>query len=222
MSRKYNPKQALFEQLAAMARTLGSAARLELLDYLAQGERSVENLAALSQLSVANASKHLRQLHEMGLVSSRRDGLYVFYRMSDDDVTNAVNALRILATHRIEAVDQLLHDYLTCKDDMESVNASKLMSRVEQGLVTILDVRPNEEYKQGHLPDAVNIPLEELKTHLVDFPMDREIIAYCRGPWCVLSFDAVEMLRKNGFKARRLDVGLPEWRQQGLPVHIGE
>lgn len=220
MSRKSSPKQALFEQLALMARAMGSASRLELLDYLAQGERSVENLATVCQLSIANTSKHLRQLREMGLVTSRQDGLYVYYRMADDHVTNAVNALRTLATHRIDTVDQLLKDYLISKDDMEPVNVTNLMTRAEQGLVTILDVRPEEEYRHGHLPDAINMPLEQLKKHLGTLPRNHEIIAYCRGPWCVLSYEAVSMLRKNGYKARRLDVGLPEWRQHGLPVHM--
>ena len=218
MSRKHNPKQALFEQLALMARALGSAARLEILDYLAQGERSVENLAAVCQLSIANTSKHLRQLRELGLVTTRQDGLYVYYRMSDDHVTNAVSALRALVTHRIETADELLKDYLASKDDMEPVNASSLLAWAEQGLVTILDVRPEEEYRHGHLPDAINMPLEQLKRQLETLPRNHEIIAYCRGPWCVLSYEAVSMLRKNGYKARRLDVGLPEWRQYGLPM----
>jgi len=218
MSSKPEPKQALFKQLALMARALGSASRLELLDYLAQGERSVENLAKLSGLSIANTSKHLRLLRELGLVTARQDGLYVYYCMADDHVTNAVNALRTLTTKRIEAVDQLLQDYLTSKDDMEPVDIDSLMELATQGLVTILDVRPNEEYQQGHLPEAINIPLDQLQKQLKDVPDNHEIIAYCRGPWCVLSYEAVSLLRQNGYRASRLDVGLPEWRQQGLPI----
>lgn len=218
MSRRAGPKQALFEQVALVARALGSAARLELLDYLAQGERTVDALAGVSGLSVANTSKHLQQLRQAGLVTARRNGLHVHYRMSGDDVLEAIMSLRGLARSRLAEVDRLVASYLASKDDMEPVAADELVARLKDGLVTILDVRPPEEYSQGHVPEAVNIPLSELEKHLDELPRDREVIAYCRGPWCVLSFEAVSRLRKKGYRARRLDGGLPEWRHSGLPV----
>lgn len=218
MSRKSGPKQALFEQLARVARALGSAARLELLDYLAQGERSVDSLAGVSGLSVANTSKHLQQLRQAGLVLARKEGLHVYYRMSGGDVLEAIFSLRGLAESRLAEVDRLVASYLSSKDDIEPLAADELMARLKDDLVTILDVRPPEEFAQGHLPEALNIPLSELQKHLGDLPGDREVIAYCRGPWCVLSFEAVAELRKRGFKARRLEGGLPEWRSDGRPV----
>jgi len=218
MSRKTGPKQALFEQLALVARVLGSAARLELLDYLAQGERTVESLAEVTGLSVANTSKHLQHLRHAGLVSARRDGTRVHYRMSGEDVLAAVLALRGLAETRLTEVEHLVASYLTRKDDLEPVAGGELLSRAKDGLVTIIDVRPPEEYAQGHLPGAMNVPLSELERRLKTLPRDREVIAYCRGPWCVLSFEAVARLREKGYRARRLEGGLPEWRHSGLPV----
>ncbi|MEN8175313.1 MAG: metalloregulator ArsR/SmtB family transcription factor [Pseudomonadota bacterium] len=218
MSRKPGPKQALFEQLATIARALGSASRLELLDYLAQGERSVESLSTVSGLSVANTSKHLQQLRQSGLVNARRDGLHVYYSMSGDDVLGAVEVIRGLARSRLEEVDHLIAAYLTAKDGLEPVAAEELMERAKDGLVTVLDVRPAEEFSQGHLPGAVNVPLGALAQELEKLPADREVIAYCRGPWCVLSFEAVALLRDKGYRARRLEGGLPEWRHNGHPV----
>ncbi len=218
MSRKAGPKQALFEQLALVAKALGSAARLELLDFLAQGERTVESLARLSGLSVANTSKHLQQLRHAGLVQARREGLHVHYCMSGDDVLETVMALRDLAESRLAEVDRLVASYLTSRDGLEPVATTELLERADAGLVTVLDVRPREEYAQGHLPGAVNVPLSELKQYMGSIPKEREVIAYCRGPWCVLSFEAVSLLREEGYEARRLDGGLPEWRHEGLPV----
>jgi rhodanese-related sulfurtransferase/DNA-binding transcriptional ArsR family regulator len=218
MSRKTGPKHALFEQLALVARALGSAARLELLDFLAQGERTVETLAALSGLSVANTSKHLQQLRQAGLVQARRAGLHVHYSMSGDDVLETVMAFRDLAESRLAEVDRLVADYLTSKDGLEPVATAELMARADDGLVTVLDVRPSEEYAQGHLPGAINVPLSELKEYMARLPKEREVIAYCRGPWCVLSFEAVSLLRAKGYQARRLAGGLPEWRHEGRPV----
>lgn len=213
-----NPKQALFEQLASIARALGSAARLELLDYLAQGERPVDELARLSGLSVANTSKHLQQLKAAGLAQARRDGQHVRYGLADDQVLAAVAALRDLAESRHHAVTDLLDSYLRARDDLEPLPAADLLDRVRAGLVTVIDVRPAEEYAQGHVPGALNVPLDALEDHLTDLPPERAIVAYCRGPWCVLSFEAVARLRQAGFNARRLENGLPEWRQAGWPV----
>lgn len=218
MAKSPGPKQALFEQLAIVARALGSAARLELLDFLAQGERSVEDLATASDLSVANTSKHLQQLKAAGLVQARRDGKRILYVMADDRVLDAVAALRGLAEAHIGAVEDLVASYLRRRDALEPVPAEELLDRVRDGLVTVIDVRPPEEYAQGHVAGALNLPLDRLQERLQDLPPHREVVAYCRGPWCVLSFEAVARLREAGFEARRLQDGLPEWRRAGLPV----
>jgi rhodanese-related sulfurtransferase/predicted transcriptional regulator len=218
MRKNHTPKAALFEHLAVIARALGSAARLELLDYLVQGERSVEALAGVAGLSVANASKHLQQLKAAGLVLARRDGKHIRYALADDRVLDAVMVLRTLAQARSEAVGELLAEYLGGRDDLEPVAAGDLIERVRDGLATVIDVRPAEEYAQGHVAGALNIPLERLAEHLEHLPPEREVIAYCRGPWCVLAFEAVARLRQAGFSARRLREGWPEWRRAGLPV----
>ena len=218
MSSSQQPKQALFAQLAVLARALGSAARLEILDFLAQGERSVEELAQLADLSVGNTSKHLQQLKTAGLVQARRDGKQIRYRLSDERVLDAVADLRMLAESHLDQVGALIASYLTSRDALEPVPASVLLDRVRDGLVTVLDVRPPEEYAQGHIPGALNIPLDRLESRVGELSSGREIVAYCRGPWCVLSFEAVARLRKAGIRARRLANGLPEWRRAGLPV----
>lgn len=220
MSRSQKPKQALFEQLAMVARALGSSARLELVDFLAQGERNVEDLARVAGLSVANTSKHLQQLKAAGLVEARRDGKHSHYRLADDRVLDAIRQLRTLAEAHLEQVGKLVASYLRSRDALEAVPASELLERAQHGLVTVVDVRPEEEYAQGHIAGALNIPLDQLKRRLKELPRDREIVAYCRGPWCVLSFEAVARLRKAGLEARRLEDGLPEWRRAGLPVEI--
>jgi ArsR family transcriptional regulator len=218
MSKSTGPKQQLFEHLALIARALGHSARLELLDYVAQGERSVEELTRLTGLSVANTSKHLQQLKAAGLVDARRDGKYVRYSLGDTQVLDAVAALRGIAEARNGALGELLDRYLTQRDALEPVPAADLLARARDGLVTVLDVRPAEEFAQGHLPGAINLPLERLEARLAELPADRQIVAYCRGPWCVLSFEAVARLRAAGFDARRLKDGLPEWRHAGLPL----
>lgn len=212
------PKQALFAHLAVVARALGHGARLELLDFLAQGERSVEDLAQVAGLSIANTSKHLQQLKGAGLVQARRDGKHVRYRVGDAQVLDVVAALRAIAQAHIGAVNELVGSYLTSRDALEPVPAAELLARVRDGLVTVLDVRPSEEYAQGHVAGALNIPLDQLQARLQDLPPDREIVAYCRGPWCVLAFEAVARLREAGFSARRLRDGWPEWQQAELPV----
>jgi rhodanese-related sulfurtransferase/DNA-binding transcriptional ArsR family regulator len=218
MSRNGEPKQALFEQLAVIARALGSAARLELLDFLAQGECNVEELAQAASLSVANTSKHLQQLKAAGLVEAHRDGKHIRYRLSDDRALDAIRDLRILAEAHLDRVGDLVASYLRTRDALEPVPARELFERARQGLVTVIDVRPSEEYVQGHIAGALNIPLEKLKQRLKELPRDREIVAYCRGPWCVLSYEAVARLRNAGIEARRLEDGLPEWRRAGFPI----
>lgn len=213
-----NFKHELFNQFARVAKALAHGYRLELLEFLAQGERSVDALARVSGLTVANTSQHLQQLRQAGLVLTRKEGHRVFYRLSGDEVAALLGSLRGVAERHLADVDRLVNDYLKVKDSLEPVAAQDLLKRAKEGLVTVLDVRPPEEYAAGHLPGALNIPLEELERRLEDLDPSREIVAYCRGPHCVLAFDAVERLRKKGIEARRLDGGLPEWKLGGLPV----
>jgi len=213
-----NVKSLLFNEFARVSKALGSGNRLELLEFLAQGERSVEQLAKLSGLSVANTSRHLQVLRQAGLVSARKEGLYVHYSVSGAGVIRLLAALQEVAQHNIAEVTRIVDTYLTSKDSLEPVSVQDLMARVSEGLVTVLDVRPPEEYRAGHLPGAINVPLAELEKTFDRLPRDREIVAYCRGPFCVLSFEAVSQLRGQGFNARRLETGFPEWKVAGLPV----
>jgi rhodanese-related sulfurtransferase/predicted transcriptional regulator len=214
-------KKALFEQFAQVAKAMAHANRLELLEFLAQGERTVEVLADLAGLSVANASQHLRQLLRAGLVRSRKQGLYVHYGLADETIVVLLGALRRVAETNLAEIDRLVDTYLKTKDALEPVSHAELLERSRQGLVTVLDVRPPEEYAAGHLDGAVNIPLEDLKRRIDELSSGQEVIAYCRGPYCVLAYDAVQLLRNKGFTARRLEGGLPEWRLAGLPVEQG-
>lgn len=213
-----NFKHELFNQFARVAKAMGNGYRLELLEFLDQAERSVDELARLSGLSVANTSQHLQQLRQSGLVISRKLGHRVYYRLSSEDVSSLFAALRGVAEQHLADVSRLVDDYLKVKDSLEPVPANQLMDRVRDGLVTVLDVRPQEEYAAGHLPGAINVPLADLEKHLDSLSTSQEIVAYCRGPHCVLAFDAVSSLREKGFNARRLDGGLPEWRNEKLPV----
>jgi len=213
-------KHDLFAQFARVGKALASANRLELLELIAQSPRSVEDLAKLSGLNFANASQHLQELRQVGLVRARKEGLRVYYELSGDDVTELLEVLRRVAEHRIAEIEKLVGTYLSTKDDLEPIMAKDLLGRARKGLVTVLDVRPAEEYRAGHLPGAVNIPLAELEGQLSKLPRSREVVAYCRGPYCVLAFEAVARLRKKGLKARRLEDGLPEWRRRGLPVEV--
>jgi len=212
------PKQLLYAEFASVARALGSQHRLEMLEHLAQGERGVEALADRVGLSVANASQHLQQLRRAGLVASRRDGKFVLYRLTDEAVLELMAALSGIAERNLAEVDRIRRSYFDDRDSMEPVSRAELMRRTQDDLVTVLDVRPLDEFEVGHLPGALNIPLGELEARLAELDPDREIVAYCRGPWCVLSFEAVAALRARGFNVRRLEDGLPEWRAAGLPV----
>ncbi|MCP3671833.1 MAG: metalloregulator ArsR/SmtB family transcription factor [Gammaproteobacteria bacterium] len=211
-------KHDLFNQFARVAKAMSNGHRLELLEFLAQGERSVDALARVSGLTVANTSQHLQQLRQAGLVVNRKVGHKVYYQLSGMDVSALFSSLREVAESRLSDVDRLVDDYLKVKDNLEPVPACELLERARDGLVTVLDVRPPEEYASGHLPGAINIPLDELEKHLDELDPDHEVVAYCRGPHCVLAFDAVLRLREKGINARRLDGGLPEWRLEGLPV----
>jgi rhodanese-related sulfurtransferase len=211
-------KQQLFGEFARMAKALGSSSRWELLDFLAQGERNVEALATASHLSIANASQHLQQLRLAGLVIARKQGQQVYYRLASDEVVELLIAVRRAAESHSANVDRLVDAHLTAKDDLEPIPRVELLRRARKGLVTVLDVRPSEEYAAGHVPGAVNVPLADLEKRLKRLSRNREIVAYCRGPYCVLAYEAVARLRKKGFKARRLQDGFPEWRVAGLPV----
>jgi rhodanese-related sulfurtransferase/DNA-binding transcriptional ArsR family regulator len=215
------PKQALFEQFALVAKTLGHPHRLELLEQLAQGERTVEQLADRTDLSVANASQHLQRMARAGLVANRRDGKFVYYRLSDDAVLDAIAALRGIAEKNVAEVERVVRSYFDQRDSFEPVSRKELLKRSRAGTVTVLDVRPADEFALGHLPGALNIPLRALEARLSELRRSSEIIAYCRGPYCVLSYEAVAALRRRGFKARRLQDGFPEWRAAGLPYETG-
>lgn len=220
MSRQ-SPKQALFAQFAAVAKTLGHAHRLELLEQLAQGERSVEVLADRTGLSIANASQHLQHMRRAGLVANRRDGKFVYYRLADDAVLELLAALRRIAEQNLAEVERVVRSYFDKRDDLEPVSRKELVKRSRAGTVTIIDVRPEDEFTLGHLPGALNIPLREIEARLGEIDPKQEIVAYCRGPYCVLSYEAVAKLRARGFNVRRLEDGLPEWRAAGLPVIVG-
>jgi len=213
-----SPKQAVYEQLARIGKALSTPARLEILELLAQAERSVDALARLTGLTVANTSQHLQLLRQVGLVTSRREGQFIFYRLAGDEVVTLISSLGRVGETYIAEVDKLLQTFFTAHDEIEPVPAKQLLKQARKGLVTVIDLRPVEEYAAGHVPGAINIPLPELQKRLRDLPKGKEIVAYCRGPYCLMSFTAVKMLRGRGHKARRLDAGLPECRSAGLPV----
>ncbi len=217
-----SPKYRLFEQFAQAAKALSHAHRLELLELLAQGERSVEALANVAGLTVANTSRHLQQLRRAGLIASRKEGLYVFYRIAGDDVIDLLRSLRRTGQRHINEVNDVVIGYFNDRDSLEAVSRKELLRRSKDGLVTVLDVRPSEEYEVGHIPGALNVPLSEIVHYLDNLPKEQEVIAYCRGEYCVLAFEAVATMRKKGFNARRLEEGFPEWRTAGLPVERSE
>ena len=213
-----NPKRELFQQLARIGTALSSGTRLEFLELLAQGERSVDQLAAMTGVTVANTSQHLQKLRQAGLILGRKQGQYVFYRLTSDNVVGLLEALGDVGETHLAEVERIVRLYMAAKDDLEPVPAKELLDRVRKSLVTVLDVRPPDEFAAGHVPGAVNIPIHELEKRLSELPKRKEVVAYCRGPYCLMSYDAVALLRKRGIKARRLEAGLPEWRLAGLPV----
>ena len=218
---KRSPKLALFAQFAAVAKALAHAHRLDLLEQVAQGERSVEVLAERTGLSVANASQHLQHMRRAGLVANRRDGKFVYYRIADDAVLDLLAALRRIAERNVAEVGRLVRSYFDDRDSLEPVSRDELLRRSRTGGVTVLDVRPEDEFALGHLPGAVNIPLRAIEQRLSELDPSQEVVAYCRGAYCVLSYEAVAALRARGFTARRLEDGFPEWRAAGLPVVVG-
>ncbi|HEY7035698.1 MAG TPA: metalloregulator ArsR/SmtB family transcription factor [Thermomicrobiales bacterium] len=211
-------KDPLFDQFARIGKAVANPHRLELLDLLAQGERRVEDLAAETALSVANASQHLQALRQAGLVETRRAGTSIFYRLADERVFRLWQAIREVGEARLAEIDRLTQTFLTDRAQLEAVDATTLLRRLGEGEVVVLDVRPEQEFRAGHIPEARSIPIDELAGRLGEVPRDREIVAYCRGPYCVFSDEAVALLRAHGYDARRLDVGLPDWRSAGLPV----
>lgn len=213
-------KGALFDGFASVAAALGSGRRAEIVDVLAQGERSVEDVASEVEQSVATTSHHLRLLARSGLARSRREGNRVFYRLASEGVSELWAAIRDVATHHVAEVTVLAAEYLGERDEVEILTAPELGERLEQGKVVVLDVRPEAEYRAGHISGARSAPLERLNAVASELPKRREIVAYCRGPYCVYADEAVRLLRAQGLRARRLDVGFPEWRRAGLPVEL--
>jgi rhodanese-related sulfurtransferase len=211
-------KDAIYQQLSRLGKAISAPKRLELLDLLCQGPRTVEALAEEATLSVANASQHLQVLRAARLVDAEKKGLYVEYRLADDEVCGFFVALRGLAKTRLAELEQVAREYFERRGAMEAVETHELLRRVKSGEVTVLDVRPVEEYRAGHIPGALSVPVGKLKARLKELPKGREIVAYCRGPFCVMATEAVELLRKKGFKAQRLEHGVADWRARGWRV----
>ena len=211
-------KDRLFGQFARVGKALASPKRLEIVDLLAQGERTVEEIARETAMPVASASQHLQVLKAARMVEARREGLYIHYRLADEDVFRTWQAVRALAESRLAELDGVVEAYLQDREELEVVDAAELMERLSDGNVVVLDVRPEEEYRAGHIPGARSVPVDALEAVLQTLPKDREIVAYCRGPYCVFSDEAVAFLRSRGYRARRLRQGLPDWRAAGMPV----
>jgi rhodanese-related sulfurtransferase/DNA-binding transcriptional ArsR family regulator len=214
-------KDAVFEHLARIGAAFSSPKRIEIVDLLAQGERHVEAIAGQTGLSVANTSRHLQVLKGAHLVASRKEGLQVFYRIADPMVLTGYRALRELSEARDAEVARLVGDYFASADGLEPVGSQELLARARRRDVVVLDVRPPEEYAAGHIAGALSVPLAELERRLAELPRGKRVVAYCRGPYCVLAAEAVRLLRKRGHKALRLKDGFPEWRAAGLPVETG-
>jgi rhodanese-related sulfurtransferase/biotin operon repressor len=218
MNKHRSFKDDLFTELARVSQALASPRRLELVDLLAQAEHSVEDLASLTGMSVANTSQHLQQLRQAHLVSVRRQGLYSIYRLSGQPVFRIWQAIRDFGQTELAEVERLVQTFITDRHDLEPITTSELLNRIRNDEVTVLDVRPADEYQAGHIAGAHSVPISELEKRLKSIPKKREIVAYCRGPYCVYADEAVRLLKQRGFKARRLDVGFPDWRAAGLPI----
>lgn len=214
-------KATLHKSFAEIAKAAAHPHRLALLEQLAQGERNVDALADRVGLAVANASQHLQSMRRAGLVAARREGKFTLYRLSDDSVLDLLDAIGRVAERNVAEVQQVVSGYFNARDAMEPVSRGELRKRLRSGTVTVLDVRPAEEFALGHVPGAINIPTGELKRRLSELPRGKEIVAYCRGPYCVFAFEAIAALRAAGYKARRLEDGLPQWRAAGLQTTSG-
>ncbi len=212
------PKKRILENFARVAKALASANRLELLEALAQGERSVDGLAQASGMSVANTSNHLRIMREGGLVQSRKEGTQVIYSLTDEKVSMLFAGIRYVAERHLAEVERIVRENFNSRDTLTPVRRDELLDLVKSGEAIVIDVRPSSEYDAGHIEGAINIPLDSLAQRLSKLPKDQEIVAYCRGPYCMMSFDAVDQLRQHGYRARRLEDGFPEWKIDQLPV----
>ena len=215
-------KDAIYEQFARIGKALSSPRRLELLDLLCQGARTVEVLAGEAGLSIANTSQHLQILRAARLVEADKEGQFVTYRTADEVVCEFFRMFRVLSESRLAEIEQIVRQFCEGREGMEPVDRETLLTQVHKGEVVVLDVRPPEEFRAGHIPGAISVPLEELERRLSDLPKDREIAAYCRGPYCVLAMEAVELLRSKGFQAVRLDEGIQDWRSRGFHISAGE
>jgi len=222
MTSDTSPKKQIFTHFAQIAKAIASPSRLELLEALAQGERSVEKLAEATGISVANTSHHLQVLREGGLVRSRKEGQQVIYRLSDDEIPQMLGCLRRVGERHLAEVELVVREHFASEDGLRAVTHQELTALLKSGDAMVIDVRPPEEYEAGHIAGAVNIPLKLLSQHLADFPRRKEVVAYCRGPYCMLAVEAVKRLRKRGYRARRLEEGFPEWKAEGRPVAVGK
>ncbi len=215
------PKRLVFEQLARVAKALGQAGRLELLEALSQGEHGVDELARITGLSIANTSHHLQTLREGGFVTSRKSGVQVYYRLMGDEVITLLSALRNMGERHMAEIGQIVREHFPSEDAAAPISPKELLPLLRGGKAIVVDVRPEREYLAGHVKGALNIPLEQLTRRLTSLPKSREIVAYCRGPYCLLAFEAVQELRRHGFRARRLHDGFPEWKANRLPFASG-
>lgn len=214
-------KDPLYQQFARIGHALASPRRIELLDLLAQGEKTVELLAEQAEMPVKSTSAHLRVLRQARLVETRRQGTFIYYRPAGDDVIDLLRSVQRVARNRLAEVEQVANLYLLRRDHLEPVTRKELRRLVREGAVTLLDARPRDEYEAGHIPGALSVPVDELKRRFTEIPTDREVIAYCRGPYCVYALETVEFLRRRGYRARRAEDGFPEWRSSGYPVAVG-
>jgi len=215
-------KDRVYEQLARIGKAVASPQRLEILDLLSQASRTVENLAEEAHLTVANTSRHLQILRAARLIEAEKEGVFVRYRVADEAVVDFFRSLRVLAASRLAELDQITRQFFKGSSALEPVDRKALLARARKGLVTVLDVRPAEEYRDSHIAGAISIPLSELKDRLAELPRNQEIVAYCRGPYCVFAVQAVELLQGHGLRATRLEDGVADWRAHGLPVTTGD
>lgn len=219
--RKREFKNRLYEQFARIGKALSSPRRLELLDLLAQGERTVEELSGETGMTAANTSQHLQTLRVSMLVSSRKSGTYIYYRLADRKVLKLWKTLQDVAKHHLADIDRIVDTFFEDRQSLQPISSGELLKLLKQNRVVVLDVRPRREYEAGHVRGSRNIPIKELKKRLTELPDDREIVAYCRGPYCVFADEAVKLLHERGYRVRRLDTGFPEWQLAGLPVEKG-